>query len=722
MATESISSSTNSVAVDESAPLWKYVTKLEKMGEGGGNMRFQCNYCQQIYKGSYYRVKAHVMRISGCGIKPCPKVNSQHIVEMKRIMEQAELKIKNSMPKSVPLPMSTQYGTSSKPLATSSSNMPYGSKKRRSGETALEKSFNMASRNQLHSQIARMFYSVGLPFHLARNPYYVKSYTFATNSQIAGYLPPGYNMLRTTLLQQERANIERLLEPIKGTWKEKGVSIMCDGWTDAQRRPLINFLAVTENGPMFLRAVNCEGEYKDKFFISSLISKVIEEVGAQNVVQVITDNAPVCKSAGMLIEAQYSNIFWTPCVVHTLNLALKNICASKNTEGNELVFDECSWISIVAGDVMCIKNFIMQHSMRLAIFNEFVNLKLIAVADTRFASTIVMLRRFKTIKCGLQTMVINDKWNSYREDDVAKAQFVKEKVLDDIWWDKIEYILSFTEPIYSMLRLADTDKPCLHLIYEMWDDMIERVKTAIYRHEAKKEDEESAFYSVVHKILVDRWDRSNTPLHCLAHSLNPRYYTNTWISEDPNRTPPHKDLEISRMRNKCLKRFFANGEERRILNNEYANFSTATEGFDNYDSIEDRDILDPKKWWVIHGAFAPNLQNLALKLLGQPCSSSCCERNWSTYSFIHTMKRNKITPQRAEDLVFIHNNLRLLSRRSTEYMEGETKMWDVGGDSFDSFDGAGILEVADLSLDEPDLEAIVFTDEGNEETGLNGNE
>ena len=41
------------------------------------------------------------------------------------------------------------------------------------------------------------------------------------------------------------------------------------------------------------------------------------------------------KSAGALIEGEYPKIFWTPCVLHTLNLALKNICAAKNTKKNE---------------------------------------------------------------------------------------------------------------------------------------------------------------------------------------------------------------------------------------------------------------------------------------------------------------------------------------------------------------------------------------------------
>ena len=119
-------------------------------------------------------------------------------------------------------------------------------------------------------------------------------------------------------------------------------------------------------------------------------------------------------------------------------------------------------------------------------------------------------------------MVISDKWSCYREDDAGTARFVKEKLLDDIWWDSIDYILSFTWPIYDMLRICDTDKPCLHLVYDMWDTMIEKVKTAIFRHEGKRHDESCGFYDVVHQILVDRGNKNNTPLHCLAHSLNPR--------------------------------------------------------------------------------------------------------------------------------------------------------------------------------------------------------
>ena len=77
-------------------------------------------------------------------------------------------------------------------------------------------------------------------------------------------------------------------------------------------------------------------------------------------------------------------------------------------------------------------------------------------------------------------------------------------------------------------------------------------------------------------------------------------------------------------------------------------------------------------------------------------------------------------PKRAEDLVFVHSNLRLLSRKEEGYKKGETRLWDINGDVHDPFDdSAGVLEMADLSLDEPDLEAMLFLDDGN---GGEGNE
>ncbi|XP_044482007.1 uncharacterized protein LOC123208540 [Mangifera indica] len=427
-----------------------------------------------------------------------------------------------------------------------------------------------------------MFYTGGLPFNFARNPNYISAFSFAANHSLGGYVPPGYNKLRTTLLQQEKTNVERLLEPIKSTWMEKGVSIVSDGWSDPQRRPLINFMVVCESGPMFIKAVNCAG-------------------------------------AGEIIEA-------------------------KNVESNQETYDECHWITDVYGDVMVIKNFIMNHSMRLAMFNRFSPLKLLSVADTRFASVVVMLKRFKLIKGALESMIVSEQWGQYREDDQGKTRFVRDKVLDENWWAKVNYILAFTAPIYDMIRM---------------------------------------------------------------------FYSEQWLEEGEGRVPPHMDGEVSIERNKCFRRIFSEDERFKALD-EYANFSLKSGPFEDPDSIGARFNTEPMKWWACFGSNAPLLQKLAFRVLGQPSSSSCCERNWSTYSFIHSIRRNKLIPKRAEDLVFVHNNLRLLSRVNSKYYDGKEKMWDVGGDDFGSMEDVGVLQLANLSLDEPELESVFFDEDAND--------
>ena len=145
----------------------------------------------------------------------CSKVNEEYLVELKLIVELVENRVK---PKHVPLPTEDRHENSSL-------------KRRNNGP--LERAFNMDDRDNLNALIARMFYSSILPFNLARNPYYVSSYLFAANHNISGFVPLGYNALRTTLLQQERAHVERLLNPIKSTWNKTRVSIVFDGWSDS---------------------------------------------------------------------------------------------------------------------------------------------------------------------------------------------------------------------------------------------------------------------------------------------------------------------------------------------------------------------------------------------------------------------------------------------------------------------------------------------------------
>ena len=86
-----------------------------------------------------------------------------------------------------------------------------------------------------------------------------------------------------------------------------------------------------------------------------------------------------------------------------------------------------------------------------------------------------------------------------------------------------------------------------------------------------------------------------------------RYYSTVWLDENPIRVPPHKDEEISNMRNKCFKSYFPSREERIVANTEYAKFSDCLDAFGDHDSRVDRGSMEPLLWWFVHGSPAPKI-------------------------------------------------------------------------------------------------------------------
>ena len=89
----------------------------------------------------------------------------------------------------------------------------------------------------------------------------------------------------------------------------------CTG-DDPELHP-VNIMAVSDEGPVFIKAIDGSGEFKDKHYIARVLKDAIKEIGHEKVVQVITDNANVMKSAGALIEGEYPKYFGHP-VLSTL--------------------------------------------------------------------------------------------------------------------------------------------------------------------------------------------------------------------------------------------------------------------------------------------------------------------------------------------------------------------------------------------------------------------
>ena len=106
-------------------------------------------------------------------------------------------------------------------------------------------------------------------------------------------------------------------------------------------------------------------------------------------------------------------------------------------------------------------------------------------------------------------------------------------------------------------------------------------------------------------------------------------------------------------------------------------------------------------WWEDYGATTPNLQQLAIRILSQPCSASGCERNWSTFQNIHTKKRNRLTKKRLNDLVYVRYNLLLHEKK----VKGQASYEALDLDDIDPYSADWIAppdgEGADADVGEP---------------------
>ncbi|KAF8407213.1 hypothetical protein HHK36_006340 [Tetracentron sinense] len=414
-------------------PLWEFMENLGKMQGGGGNCNLRCKLCNTCFKGNYYRVKGHLLLIPNRGVRQCSSVDDDMLEKFHKMEDAAQTKkalkeASGGSSANIPLPKFEDFG------------------KKRKGDNSISKSFDVVAWDELDHLIARTFYASGLSFNLIRSPYFRKMIKHACDSQLKGYVVPTYDRLRTTLLQAEKANVELHLKSIRQSWTRKGVSIVSDGWTDSNRkRSLINFMTASENGPVFLKAVDATEEVKSAEYVGKLFLEVISEVGHENAVQLITDNAAVCRAAGLRVEAKHPSIFWTPCIVHTLNLALKNICTPDKDMSER--YEQFKWIGQIDEEAKLIRNFVVNHSAAFTIYNKYSKLKLLGVTETRFASTLILVKRIVQVKSALQRMVINESWRFYREEDSQKAQKIKDILVSDLWWDNVEYLLELTEGI-----------------------------------------------------------------------------------------------------------------------------------------------------------------------------------------------------------------------------------------------------------------------------------
>lgn len=657
-------------------PLLEEVTMIEaqKGKNAGGTKRWKCNHCKKSYSSSYTRIHHHFFgppvgvkaEIGRCMVMLANRTLLQQL--RKKVQEAEKAGISPSLIRSTV--SSKLSGTSSNPI---------------------EKAFGVVERHDVDVAIVRFLCANGIPFNVLRSPE-MALMTNAIKNAPKDYKHPSADRARTSLLDDCKRDIERECAPVSDTWLTQGTSIVSDGWTNIKKKSLINVIASNSRGSMFLYADDFSDVEKTGKEISNFLLKAIDEIGSSNVLQVITDNAANCKAAGKEIEKVHKHIFWSPCVVHTLNLIFKDFAVA------------FPWMSDTYIRGKNIVKYFLNHSHAHSIFRNHSGLELLKVAKTRFGSHHILLRRLTQCRESLVTTIFVRAWkdwlNSGDERTKELGREVTATIKDEEFWDEIDNILAITKPIYRMIKFADGEGQKMGEIYEKMDCMIGEISDVMKNNKRESDHEK------MNEIMISRWEKMNIPMHCLGFALNPYYYDVNYLQSpapgEESRRAPNCDREVVQGVLRAFDKIGEDEEERRVLRHQLASFQGKEGMFGSLAAKIDAVTMSPISWWSTYGAETPQLSEIAIKVLSQPISSSSAERVWSTYSYIHNIKRNRLNSVRADKLVYIHSNIRLISRFTSSYNDGPYRKWDIDAET--SYLDDSVAKLDELRWKEDGLE------------------
>ncbi|XP_073222786.1 uncharacterized protein [Cicer arietinum] len=247
--------------------------------------------------------------------------------------------------------------------------------------------------------------------------------------------PPSYHELRVPLLEKELEYTNTLLIGHQLHRAKYECSIMSDGWTDRKNRTLINFLVNSTAGTMFVKSIDAYAYMKTVIKIFELLDNFVEEIGEQNIVQVVTDNGSNYVLVGKLLTTKKPHLFWTPCAAHCLYLMLEDI-------------GKIAKVKTVIQKGISLVGFIYNHTLALNIMRKNTdNVELVRHRVTKFATTFLTLQRLHKQKTNLRKIFTSEEWLKSKAANDPKGKKATRIVFLTSFWNDIIYTLKVMGPL-----------------------------------------------------------------------------------------------------------------------------------------------------------------------------------------------------------------------------------------------------------------------------------
>jgi hypothetical protein len=244
----------------------------------------------------------------------------------------------------------------------------------------------------------------------------------------------------------------------------------------------------------------------------------------------------------------------------------------------------------------------------------------------------------------------------------TKADELKEWIQKDSFWDEVKATVEFFIPLVRMLREFDGNSPQSSWLYWTLSRGFVDLQKSMQNCFLVTQD----IATKMEKMYTTRQKSLTTDFMLAAAYLNPLMFFNEDLDVAGNSelsrgfksyiaryaeykitAGPNHDHEVQALIRKIQMQSLE--AQQKLPTSSVSPIATQS-------AIND---MSPGEWWHLHGADYKELRIMAKKICHQKMSASSCKCNWSAYGFIHSKSRNKLTNDRAKDLVFVFTNMRV---------------------------------------------------------------
>lgn len=438
------------------------------------------------------------------------------------------------------------------------------------------------------------------------------------------------------------------------------ITVSTDAWTNCNGRAMMNFLACTPRGPFFLGSIDTGADRHTAHYIADETTKVIGTLGGADAV--ITDNAAAYAAARRMLEARHPGLVTLPCGAHALHNFLGDIFKQPVVE--EVLRKAREVTATVRrkhGMLAILHQLQQQRGLR----------RLHPPVATRWGSQHQCLVRYLENRDALQILAATPE--ALMPPDTRAA------VQDEQLWQRAVAVEALLRPVALLITEVEGDKPCLALLYARCLGLMQHLQDVCVKHAVLG----GAVGEACQASFQLRWEGSmRHDVMLVAYMLDPCFLG------EKLKEMPDDDVDAMKAATMTLVKRMAEhlctpaptsaaaeaasaGPTTQAVTaaaaargpgdkavQQLMEFWERTDRFENPERWKAAGTMDPHTWWRNWRHAAPELSRVAVLVLGLPATAAACERNWSSFKFLHSEARNRLTPERADMLVAIYWNLR----------------------------------------------------------------